>query len=99
MDGGSRYCGTDSNSNLGQVDYKATLMCLSVTYLHCRRLRIFMMSVLFNPMVAAGLEPNMAWRLSMVVPAVMFILCAISMKFLQAGLYQQAFGLLSLWVC
>ena len=33
-----------------------------------------MMSVLFNPMVASGMEPNVAWRVSMVVPAVMFVL-------------------------
>ena len=44
--------------------------------------QIFMMSVLFNPMVASGLEPNMAWRVSMIVPAIMFVLCAISMKLL-----------------
>eukprot|EP00439_Symbiodinium_sp_Y106_P029451 s1898_g3.t1 len=42
--------------------------------------QIFMMSVLFNPMVASGLEPNVAWRVSMVVPAVMFVVCAICMK-------------------
>ncbi|OLP80222.1 High affinity nitrate transporter 2.5 [Symbiodinium microadriaticum] len=42
--------------------------------------QIFMMSVLFNPMVASGMEPNVAWRVSMVVPAVMFVLCAICMK-------------------
>ena len=39
-----------------------------------------MMSVLFNPMVASGMEPNVAWRVSMVVPAVMFVICAICMK-------------------
>ena len=44
--------------------------------------QIFMMSVLFNPMVASGLEPNVAWRVSMLVPAVMFVACAISMKLL-----------------
>ncbi|CAE6948895.1 NRT2.5 [Symbiodinium sp. CCMP2592] len=42
--------------------------------------QIFMMSVLFNPMVASGMEPNVAWRVSMVVPAVMFVVCAICMK-------------------
>ena len=65
------------------------------------RLRIFMMSVLFNPMVAAGLEPNVAWRVSMVVPAVMFVLCAICMKFMRACLFQQflcAFGPMHLWI-
>ncbi|CAE7235150.1 NRT2.5 [Symbiodinium sp. CCMP2592] len=42
--------------------------------------QIFMMSVLFNPMVASGLEPNVAWRVCMVVPAVMFVVVAICMK-------------------
>ncbi|CAE7247510.1 NRT2.5 [Symbiodinium sp. CCMP2592] len=42
--------------------------------------QVFMMSVLFNPMVASGLEPNVAWRVSMVVPAVMFVVCAVCMK-------------------
>ncbi|CAE7197177.1 NRT2.5 [Symbiodinium sp. CCMP2592] len=42
--------------------------------------QIFMMSVLFNPMVASGMEPNVAWRVSMVVPAIMFVICAICMK-------------------
>jgi len=44
--------------------------------------QIFMMSVLFNPMVASGMEANVAWRVSMIVPAVMFVLCAIAMKLL-----------------
>ncbi|OLP80221.1 Heat shock 70 kDa protein [Symbiodinium microadriaticum] len=44
--------------------------------------QIFMMSVLFNPMVASGMEPNVAWRVSMVVPAIMFVVCAICMKFM-----------------
>ena len=44
--------------------------------------QIFMMSVLFNPMVGSGLEPNVAWRASMIVPAVMFVICAICMKLL-----------------
>ncbi|CAE7517135.1 NRT2.5 [Symbiodinium pilosum] len=42
--------------------------------------QIFMMSVLFNPMVESGLEPNVAWRVSMVVPAIMFVICAVCMK-------------------
>ncbi|CAE7247460.1 GDCSPA [Symbiodinium sp. CCMP2592] len=42
--------------------------------------QIFMMSVLFNPMVASGLEPNVAWRVCMAVPAVMFVVCAVCMK-------------------
>ena len=44
--------------------------------------QIFMMTVLFNPMVEAGLEANVAWRVSMVVPAVMFVICAVCMKLL-----------------
>ena len=42
--------------------------------------QIFMMSVLFSLMVASGMEPNTAWHVSMVVPAVMFVICAICMK-------------------
>ena len=44
-----------------------------------------MMSVLFNPMVASGMEPNVAWRVSMVVPAIMFVICAICMKLMMPG--------------
>ena len=44
--------------------------------------QIFMMSVLFNPMVGSGMEPNVAWRVSMIVPAIMFVICAVSMKLL-----------------
>ena len=42
--------------------------------------QIFMMLVLFSLTVASGMEPNIAWRVSMVVPAVMFVICAICMK-------------------
>ena len=42
--------------------------------------QIFMMSVLFSLMVASGMEPNTAWHVSMVVPAVIFVICAICMK-------------------
>ena len=42
--------------------------------------QIFMMSVLFSLMVASGMEPNTVWHVSMVVPAVMFVICAICMK-------------------
>jgi len=44
--------------------------------------QIFMMSVLFNPMVEGGVEPNTAWRAAMIVPAVMFLICALCMKLL-----------------
>ena len=42
--------------------------------------QIFMMSVLFSLMVASGMEPNIAWHVSMVVPTVIFVICAICMK-------------------
>ena len=42
--------------------------------------QIFTMLVLFNLTVASGMEPNIAWRVSMVVPAVMLVMCAICMK-------------------
>ena len=47
-----------------------------------------MMSVLFNPMVASGMEPNVAWRVAMVVPAVMFVVCAICMKLMMPGRFK-----------
>lgn len=42
--------------------------------------QIFMISVLFKPMVDAGLTEDAAWRASMAFPAVMMISCAIMMK-------------------
>ena len=44
--------------------------------------QIFMISVLFNPMVAGGLAADTAWRVSMIIPAVLFLICAAAMKFL-----------------
>jgi len=44
--------------------------------------QIFMMSVLFVPMTDSGMEPNVAWRVAMIVPAVMFLICAICLKLL-----------------
>ena len=44
--------------------------------------QIFMISVLFNPMVESGMAADMAWRVSMIVPAVLFLLCAVAMKLL-----------------
>ena len=36
--------------------------------------QIFMISVLFNPMVESGMAADRAWRVSMIVPAVLFFL-------------------------
>ena len=44
--------------------------------------QIFMISVLFNPMVNSGMAADMAWRVSMIVPAVLFLLCAVAMELL-----------------
>ena len=44
--------------------------------------QIFMMSVLFNPMVESGMAPDTAWRVAMIVPAVMFLVVAASLKLL-----------------
>lgn len=44
--------------------------------------QIFMVAVLFNPFKEAGMSEDTAWRVAMVVPAVMFILCALFMKLL-----------------
>mmetsp|Transcript_45889 Transcript_45889/g.142021 ORF Transcript_45889/g.142021 Transcript_45889/m.142021 type:complete len:545 (+) Transcript_45889:102-1736(+) len=42
--------------------------------------QIFMVVVLFNPFVDAGMSENTAWRVAMVVPAVLFVVCAVAMK-------------------
>ena len=44
--------------------------------------QIFMISVLFKPMIDSGIDPNTAWRVAMIVPAVLFVLCAVSLKLL-----------------
>ena len=44
--------------------------------------QIFMISVLFNPMVNSGVEADTAWRLAMIVPAVLFVCCAAAVKLL-----------------
>ena len=44
--------------------------------------QICRMSVIFNPMVEEGLETNVVWRVSMVVLAVMSVICAVCMKLL-----------------
>ena len=44
--------------------------------------QIFMISVLFNPMVNSGMAAGTAWRVAMIVPAVLFLICAANMKLL-----------------
>ena len=44
--------------------------------------QIFMISALFNPMVNSGMEADTAWRVAMIVPAVLFVSCAATMKLL-----------------
>lgn len=44
--------------------------------------QIFMMSVLFLPMTNGGVPADTAWRISMQVPAVLFVLTGIAMKLL-----------------
>merc|ERR1711974_102427 len=42
--------------------------------------QVFMVVVLFQPFMAAGLAADAAWRVSMVVPACAFFLCALCLK-------------------
>jgi len=44
--------------------------------------QVFMIVVLFNPFKSMGMEPDTAWRVSMVVPATLFLICAGTMKLL-----------------
>merc|ERR1712048_203243 len=44
--------------------------------------QIFMIAVLFNPFVAAGMSNNAAWRTAMIVPAILFVICAACLKLL-----------------
>jgi len=44
--------------------------------------QVFMVVVLFNPFKDAGMEPDKAWRVAMIVPGVMFLLVALCMKLL-----------------
>merc|ERR1719414_278893 len=44
--------------------------------------QVFMVVILLHPFESAGLDENTAWRVAMVVPGVLFVLCAITMKFL-----------------
>merc|ERR1719436_2187661 len=44
--------------------------------------QIFMVVVLFDPFKSAGMSANTAWRVAMVVPGVMFVICATCMKLL-----------------
>merc|ERR1719277_349473 len=42
--------------------------------------QIFMVAVLFNPFVEAGMSNNTAWRVAMFVPAILFVICSLCMK-------------------
>jgi len=42
--------------------------------------QIFMIAVLFNPFVDAGMSENTAWRVAMQIPACAFLLCALGLK-------------------
>jgi NNP family nitrate/nitrite transporter-like MFS transporter len=44
--------------------------------------QVFMVVILFNPFKDAGMSPNTAWRVAMVVPGVLFLLTAVGMKLL-----------------
>merc|ERR1712048_1431150 len=44
--------------------------------------QIFMVAVLFNPFVAAGMSKNTAWRVAMFVPSFAFVFCALTIKFM-----------------
>merc|ERR1712232_1147116 len=44
--------------------------------------QIFMIAILFNPFVDAGMSKNTAWRVAMFVPALAFVICAICIKWL-----------------
>eukprot|EP00928_Gymnodinium_smaydae_P043637 TRINITY_DN291_c0_g1_i1.p1 TRINITY_DN291_c0_g1~~TRINITY_DN291_c0_g1_i1.p1 ORF type:complete len:549 (-),score=113.05 TRINITY_DN291_c0_g1_i1:275-1921(-) len=44
--------------------------------------QIFMVVVLFGPFVDAGMDKDTAWRVSMLVPAVLFLICGASLKLL-----------------
>merc|ERR1711907_161508 len=39
--------------------------------------QVFMIVVLFNPFVAAGMSKNTAWRVAMFVPSFAFVCCAL----------------------
>lgn len=42
--------------------------------------QIFMVLVLFQPFKAAGMEPDLAWRISMLVPATSFLITALGIR-------------------
>jgi NNP family nitrate/nitrite transporter-like MFS transporter len=44
--------------------------------------QVFMVVVLFNPFKSAGMTPDLAWRMAMIVPAVAFLITAVCMKLL-----------------
>ncbi len=59
--------------------------------------QIFMISVLFNPMVSSGMPANTAWRVAMIVPAVLFLICAATMKLLCWDTHGQALRCVCDW--
>lgn len=44
--------------------------------------QVFMVVILFNPFKDAGMEPDKAWRVAMIVPGAMFLICAVFIKLL-----------------
>merc|ERR1719414_320605 len=42
--------------------------------------QVFMVLVLFQPFKDAGMEPDLAWRMSMLVPGGLFLICAVCMR-------------------
>jgi NNP family nitrate/nitrite transporter-like MFS transporter len=42
--------------------------------------QVFMVLVLFNPFVEAGMEADLAWRIAMLVPAALFLMTALGLK-------------------
>merc|ERR1719414_405394 len=44
--------------------------------------QVFMVVVLFQPFQSAGMEPGTAWRVSMIVPGCMFLICAACIRLL-----------------
>ena len=44
--------------------------------------QIFLIAVLFNPFVSTGMSNDTAWRVAMIVPSILFVVCAVCMKLL-----------------
>jgi len=43
--------------------------------------QVFMVVILFNPFKDAGMEPDTAWRVAMIIPGVAFLITALGLKF------------------